>query len=110
MEIASDLAGVTVTSEMWVRVGPGPADWKDAGRRSVTVRTDEVAAGAGDALAANPQVKGAFDLAEGLGLGGISPEMKQRALGVGAATQQALSRVREQAQADLDRLAVKLER
>jgi hypothetical protein len=110
LEIAPDLAGVTVTSELWVHVGPGAADWKPAGSRTATVRTDEVAAGAGEALAANPQIEQALDLADSLGLGQIDPQLKQRALGVGAATQQALSKVREQAQADLDRLAVPLER
>jgi hypothetical protein len=110
LEIAPDLASVTVEAEMWVNVGPGPEAWRAAGKRSATVRTDEVAANAGAALEADPRVKSAFQIVEGLGLGQVTPEMKARALGVGAATQQALSKVREQATADLEGLAIDLDR
>ncbi|GIW87938.1 MAG: hypothetical protein KatS3mg108_2262 [Isosphaeraceae bacterium] len=110
LEIGPDLASVTVTAEMWVHLGPGPEGWRAAGQRSATVQTDQVAANAGAALEADPRVRSAFQVVENLGLGQITPEIKQRALSVGAATQQALSRVREQAHADLEALAVDLER
>lgn len=106
LEIAADLSGVKVTSELWVNIGPGTNAWRSAGTRSARVRTDDLAVNAAANLAANPQVDGIFRAVEGLGLGELSPEIKQRALAIGAATQQALAQVRELASADLDRLAI----
>ena len=47
-------------------------------------------------------------MVDGLGLGQINGEMKQRALLIGAATQRALAEVRTQANADLEKLALSL--
>ena len=65
--------------------------WVPFVSRSVTVRPDEVAAGEGQNLAADPQVKSAFSFVEALGLGTIPPEIKDRTLRMGAATDKALA-------------------
>jgi hypothetical protein len=108
LEIAPDLAGVRVESALWVREGDDPTRWRPAGSRIAQVRTDQIRADAGAAIADDPQVKAVFELADGLGLGQITPEMKQRALAIGAATQQALGQAREALQGDLDSVALTL--
>lgn len=109
LTIAADLSGVEVASTLWVRVGDDPSSWKAAGSRTAEVRTEQLRRDAGANIAADPQVKAVFDLAEGLGLGQVTPEMKERALGIGAATQAALGQVRAAAQSDLDALAIPLD-
>jgi hypothetical protein len=73
------------------------------------VKTADVPAGAAQRIAADERVKGVFEVFDALGLGQVSPEMKERAVAIGAATQMALGQVREMANADLERLAVKLD-
>ncbi|WP_406695817.1 hypothetical protein V5E97_32935 [Singulisphaera sp. Ch08] len=91
LEISPDFTMVRVNSTLWVR----RADrWVPAGSRSAAVRPDELAANAGAPLADDPQVKGVFKLADSIGLGMVSDEMKKRSLSIGAATQQALGKVR----------------
>ena len=90
--IAPDLGGVTVETTFWVRVKGG--GWVAYGSRAATVRADDLKADAGGDLAADPQVKGAFSMVEALGFGSIPPELKQRSLRIGAATQKALGDAR----------------
>ena len=61
---------------------------------------------AGKDLAEDPQVKGAFQIAELLGLGAIPAEVKQRSLRIGAATEKALGMARSAFNQDLDALAL----
>jgi hypothetical protein len=109
LAIESDLSGVEVTATLWVRATEDPGSWRTAGERTARVKTADVAAGAGQRMAADAQVKGVFEVFDALGLGQVSPEMKERALAIGAAAQMALGQVREMANADLNRLAVKLD-
>ncbi len=108
LKTAEDLSGVEVTSEFWVNVGPNPDSWQSAGRRTAQVTTAQLAANAAGNLEADPQIKKIFEMVDGLGLGQINGEMKQRALLIGAATQRALAEVRTQANADLEKLALSL--
>ena len=85
--MAPDLGGVTVETTFWVRATGGR--WVAYGSRASTVRADDLKPDAGGDLAEDPQVKGAFGIVEALGLA-IPPELKQRSLRIGAATQKAL--------------------
>jgi hypothetical protein len=102
LNIAPDLGGVTIDTTFWVRVPGGR--WVAYGSRASTVRADELKPGEGGDLAEDPLVKGAFALVEGLGFGAIPPELKQRSLGIGAATQRALGAARSEFNRDLDAL------
>jgi hypothetical protein len=102
--IAADFSGVTVESTLWVRTEG--ARWVPFGSRSATVRPDDLPPGAGREIKGDPQVQGAFRLVEGLGLGSIPPELKERSLRIGAATQQALGLARSAFNQDLDALAL----
>jgi hypothetical protein len=102
LAIAPDLSGVTVESTLWVRAGG--ERWVPLGSRTATVRPEDVEPDTGRGLAADPQVQGAFRMVEGLGLGAIAPELKERALRMGAATQQALGTVRSAFNQDLEAL------
>jgi hypothetical protein len=90
--IAPDLSGVTVESTLWVRAGSG--GWAPFGSRTSTVRTEDLGPEAGRELAGDPQVQGTFRLVEGLGLGSVAAELKERSLRIGAATQNALGNAR----------------
>ena len=96
LEIAPDFATVRVEAALLVRFGK--EGWKVATNRPSTIRPDDLKPEAGEELAADPQVMAAFKVVEGLGLGQIDPELKQRSLKVGAATRRAL----HEAQAALD--------
>ena len=87
LEIQADMSSVTVESALWVREGQR---WFLFGTRDATVRPDELENDAGKELAEDPQVKSAFQIADLLGLGAIPPEVKQRSLRIGAATEKAL--------------------
>ena len=104
LAIAPDLSGVTVESTLWVRDGGGR--WVPFGSRSATVRPDDLKPEEGQGIAEDPQVQGAFRMVEGLGLGAIPPELKQRSLRIGAATQRALDLARSAFNQDLDALAL----
>lgn len=102
LEMAGDLSSVKIECALMVRVGPDR--WVPAVTRPVVVRPADLKPDAGQAIAADPQVKGAFDLVEGLGLGQIDPGLKQMALQSGAATQKALGTARTQMDLTLESL------
>ena len=102
LAIAPDMSGVTVESTLWVRTGG--ERWVVFGSRTATVRADDLKPEAGRDLAEDPQVKSAFRMVETLGLGAIPPELKDRSLRIGAATQRALSTARTAFNQDLDAL------
>lgn len=103
LEISADLAMVRVESTLWVRRSDR---WFPACSRNATVRPADLAPNAGEPLADDPQVQGIFSLVETLGLGRIPDDVKRRGLNVGAATQQALGRVRSALLEDLSALAL----
>lgn len=103
LEIQPDMSDVTVETSLWLREGPR---WLLFGSRSATVRPDDLAQEAGKNLADDPQVKGAFQIAELLGLGAIPGEVKERSLRIGAATEKALGMARAAFNQDLDDLAL----
>jgi hypothetical protein len=109
LAIEPDLSEVEVTATLWVRATEDPGNWRTAGERTARVKTADVPAGAAQRIAADERVKGVFEVFDALGPGQVSPEMKERAVAIGAATQMALGQVREMANADLERLAVKLD-
>ena len=101
--IQPDMSSVTVESTLWVREGQR---WLLFGSRNATVRPDDLGQEAGKDLAEDPQVKGAFQIVELLGLGAIPAEVKQRSLRIGAATEKALGMARSAFNQDLDDLAL----
>jgi hypothetical protein len=102
--IQEDLSAVSVESTLWVRVG---ADrWAAYGSKTATVRPDDLAADAGKPLADDPQVKGAFQIVEMLGLGSIAEDVKRRTLRIGAATERALEKARSAFNQDVSALAL----
>jgi len=103
LEIQPDLSNVTVESSLWVREGQR---WIVFGSRNGTVRPDDLERDAGKNLAEDPQVKGAFQVAEMLGLGAIPADVKERSLRIGAATERALGLARSAFNQDLDNLAL----
>ena len=66
LQIQPDMSAVSVESTLWVREGQR---WSVYGSRNAVVRPDELGRDAGKDLAEDPQVKGAFQIAEMLGLG-----------------------------------------
>src|SRR5262249_16649302 len=102
LQIAPDLGGVTVETTFWVRATGG--QWVAYGTRAPTARAGALGPGEGGGLAQDPQVKAAFGMVEALGLGSIPPELKQRSLRIGAATQKALGLARSEFNKDLDAL------
>ncbi len=103
LDIQPDMSDVTVESTLWVREGQR---WLLFGSRNATVRPDDLAPEAGKELAEDPQIKGAFQIAELLGLGAVPAEVKQRSLRIGAATSKALGMARSAFNQDLDDLAL----
>jgi len=104
LEIQPDLDGVTVDCTLWICIGT--KRWVPFGSRSATVRPADVRADAGQKLADDPQVQGAFGIVESLGLGSVPAELKQRSLRIGAATEKALGMARSAFNQDLDALAL----
>jgi hypothetical protein len=103
LEIQPDLSAVIVETSLWVRQGP---QWTLFGSRNATMRPDDLPRDAGKDLAEDPQVKGAFQIAELLGLGAIPADVKDRSLKIGAATEKALGMARAAFNPDLDDLAL----
>ncbi len=101
--IQPDMSSVSVESTLWIREGQR---WFPFGSRNATVRPDHLEQEAGKDLALDPQVKGAFQVVELLGLGAIPAEVKQRSLRIGAATEKALGMARSAFNQDLDDLAL----
>ncbi len=103
LAIEPDFSSVTVEATLWIR---GGQQWAAFGSRIATVRPDDLGQEAGKNLEADPQVQGAFRIAELLGLGAIPPEVKARSLRMGAATEKALGMARSAVNQDLDSLAL----
>jgi hypothetical protein len=103
LEIQPDLSAVNVESTLWVREGQR---WFVFGSRNAVVRPDDLGREAGKNLAEDPQVKGAFQIVEMLGLGAVAAEVKDRSLRIGAATEKALGMARSAFNEDLNRLAL----
>lgn len=104
LEMLPDLAGAVVEVTLWVR--QARQSWVPAGSHSATVRSGDVQAGAAGAIAADPQVQGAFQVIESLGFGQIGAELKQASVNIGAATQKALETARSEFNQDLNGLAL----
>lgn len=90
LELAPDFGGARVTKTLWVRGRDGV--WRVGIERSAEASARDQ--GNLKGLEQDPQVQGAFGLLEGLGLGGVDGEMRQRSLAAGAAAQQALGSCR----------------
>jgi len=103
LEIQPLLSGVIVESALWVRIG---GRWTPFGSRAATVRPDDLGQDAGKTIEADPQVQGVFRLVEGLGLGAVPADLKDRSLRIGAATQKALGMARTAFNQDLQSLAL----
>lgn len=103
LEIAPDLSRVVVEIALWVR---GPRGWSVYGTRAHAVRPDQVDPAVGQNIAGDPQVQAAFSLVDKFAPGAVTPEMRQRGLGVGAATSQALGAARSAFNHELDSLAL----
>ncbi|WP_165235321.1 hypothetical protein [Aquisphaera insulae] len=88
LEVPPDLSRANVETTLWVRAAA--ERWIPFVVKSSSVRPEDIAAGEGDDIAADPQVQKAFSLAESLGLGQVTPEIKARALRMGTATRKAL--------------------
>ena len=106
MEIAPDFSSVAVEATLWARGGDR---WVPAVIRSSVVRPDDLPANAGNGLADDPQVKAAFGLVEGLGLGEVPADLKRRSLVMGAATKQALGQARSALDRETGTLELSLE-
>ena len=108
LEIGPDLATSTVSTTLWVAPG-GNRAWVPALVRSASARPGDLPADAGANLADDPQIKAALGVVGALGLGDIVPELKQRGLNMGFATQKALGEARAALNRDLSSLALPLE-
>lgn len=108
LEMAPDMSAATVTTTLWVAPGGG-RDWVPAIHRASTVRPGDLPADAGANLAEDPQVKAALNIVGQLGLGEIPPELKQRSLNMGYATQKALNDARTALNEAIGNLALPLE-
>jgi len=106
LDMAPDFSSVTVECTLWVRRGRD--HWEQAAVRTATVNPSTLGQGAGKPLAADPQVKAAFDLVDSLGLGQVGAEIRDRSLNVGAAAQKALGMAREALDHDLELLALSI--
>jgi hypothetical protein len=103
LEIEPDFSSVTVQIVLWVRLGR--ARWVPAGSREARVRPEDLGPLDAKGLADDPQVALAFRLVEAIGMGQIEPEIRKRALSLGACTQKALGLAKSAAQNDLSTLA-----
>ena len=101
LETAEDMSGVKVEVVLYARMKDDR--WERAAVKSVRVRTDEIKAGEGANIAADPQVSSIFKAVEGLGLD-LPADLKEKSLKIGAATQKALGSARTAIQLDLDSL------
>jgi hypothetical protein len=102
LEIPAQLDHISVETTLWIRLGGDR--WGPFVTRTASVRPEETAPQAGRNLAEDPQVKSAFSIVEALGLGNIPPELKERSLKMGAATEQALGKARAELAQDLTSL------
>ena len=108
LEMSPDMTAATVTTTLWVDPGNGRA-WVPEVTRSSTARPGDLAPDAGAHLAEDPQVKAALGVVSALGLGDLAPDLKQRGLNMGFATQKALNDARSALAADLNGFALPLD-
>jgi hypothetical protein len=104
LDMAEDLSQVTVESALWIRTSPDR--WEPVMARPVTVREGEVNPDEQTPLANDPQVKAAMGVIDRLGLGHVTPDLKERSLGVGAAVRRALGAAQSALARDLDQLSL----
>lgn len=108
LNLGLDGGQASVRETLMVRTGP--ERWELAINRAEAINPNAVEPGGGDQLADDPQIAAAFKMLDGLGLGNLTPELKQQGLAMGAATQRALARLRTVFQKDLDALALPVDR
>ena len=108
LEMSPDMTTSTVKTTLWVAPG-GNRAWVPALVRSASARPGDLPADAGANLADDPQIKAALNMVGALGLGDIAPELKQRGLNMGFATQKALGEARAAFNRELSALALPLE-
>ncbi len=108
LETSPEFDRVAVETALLIRTAPGR--WETGTRRRAEVRTADLPANAIQPLAADPQVRAAVQLLNGFGLGQVDPQSQQRGLAVGAATQRALGLARSALEADLNSVALRLNR
>lgn len=101
LDMAPDLSRVGVDVALWVR---GERGWVEYGSRQAVVRPEDVPPGAAEGIGQDPQVQSVFNIAESLGLGAVTAEMKDRDLRMGAATARALGTARAAFAQELDAL------
>ncbi|WP_165246478.1 hypothetical protein [Paludisphaera soli] len=102
LQMAPDLSRVAVEVALWVR---GPRGWGVYGSRNAVVRPEDVEPGAAAGIAQDPQIQSVFNIAESLGLGAVTADMKERSLRIGAATSRALSLARSAFTQEMNALA-----
>ncbi|MFO0958986.1 MAG: hypothetical protein U0800_16425 [Isosphaeraceae bacterium] len=93
-----------IESTLWVRTAR--EGWRPALVQKVEARADQVPEKAGEPLAEDPQVKAAFGLLEGLGLGNLGEDAKRLSLRSGASVQKALGEARIALENNLKELAL----
>lgn len=93
-----------VEISLWVRDPRG--NWSAALVRRASARADQVPPNAGDPLANDPQVQGAFAALEALGLGKLGEDAKRLSLRSGAAVEKALDAARTALRDDLKALVL----
>ena len=71
LEISPDFESVTVESALYVRTANG--GWTRGPWRAGTIRTGDVAPGAAEAVADDPQVKAAFGMIDSIAPGMVTP-------------------------------------
>jgi len=104
LDVAEDVSKVTVTATLWVRAGSG--GWTPAISRPAAASPEESPPVEARALDTDTQVQAAFRIIEGLGLGSVAPDVKQRSLNAGAATRRALGTAQSALARDLEELAL----
>jgi hypothetical protein len=108
LDMAEELSRVSVEATLWVRTGPDR--WEPALAYPATVRTDAVGADEQQPIANDPQVQGTFKFFERMGLGELTPELKERGVKVGAAVRRALGMAQSALSRELENLALPIER
>jgi hypothetical protein len=104
LELGEDLSSAAVEATLWVRMAPGR--WVPAVVRPARAQAGAMPPDAAEAIGDDPQVRAAFRLFEGLGLGAVGEDARRRSLAVGAATRQALGMARTALVRDIDGLAL----
>ena len=102
LQVAPDLSRAGVDVALWIH---GPRGWVEYGARNAVVRPEDVPPGAAEGIGQDPQVQSVFNIAESLGLGAATQEMKERGLRMGAATARALGTARSAFAEELNALA-----